>query len=53
MIRVTASITVMVAMEPVDFRRQMDGLVAHCRYVLSTEVKSEFLLVPIANVIAQ
>ena len=37
MIPVTASTPIMVAIEPVDFRRQMDGLIAHCRQVLSTD----------------
>ncbi len=37
MIQVTASTPIMVAIEPVDFRRQMDGLIAHCRQVLSAD----------------
>ena len=28
---------ILVAIEPVDFRRQMDGLIAHCRQRLSTD----------------
>jgi transposase len=35
MIPVTASTPIMLAVEPVDFRRQMDGLIAHCRQALS------------------
>ncbi len=37
MIPVTASSPIMVAIDPVDFRRQMDGLIAHCRHVLSAD----------------
>ena len=37
MIPVTASTPIMVAIEPVDFRRQMDGLIAHCRQRLSAD----------------
>ena len=37
MIPVTASTPVMVAIAPVDFRRQMDGLIAHCRQALSAD----------------
>ena len=37
MIPVTASTPIMVAIKPVDFRRQMDGLIAHCRQTLSTD----------------
>lgn len=40
MIRVTPSTPVLIAIEPVDFRRQMDGLVAHCRQVLSANPMS-------------
>ena len=37
MIPITASTPIVVAIEPVDFRRQMDGLVAHCQQVLSAD----------------
>ena len=37
MIPVTASTPIMVAVKPVDFRRQMDGLIAHCRQSLSAD----------------
>jgi transposase len=37
MIPVTASTPIMIAVEPVDFRRQMDGLIAHCRQALSSD----------------
>ncbi len=37
MIPVTASTPIMIAIEPVDFRRQMDGLIAHCRQTLSAD----------------
>lgn len=40
MIPVTPSTPVMIAIEPVDFRRQIDGLVAHCRQVLSANPMS-------------
>jgi transposase len=45
MIRVTPSSPVMIAVEPVDFRRQMDGLIAHCRQVLSSNPMSGTLFV--------
>lgn len=45
MIPVTASTPVLVAVQPVDFRRQMDGLIAHCRQVLSVEPMSGGLFV--------
>ena len=37
MIPVTASTSILIAIEPVDFRRQMDGLIAHCRQRLSAD----------------
>ncbi len=37
MIPITASTNIVIAVEPVDFRRQMDGLVAHCRQKLLSE----------------
>ena len=37
MIPVTHSTPILIAVEPVDFRRQMDGLIAHCRQKLSSE----------------
>lgn len=45
MIRVTPSTPVRVAIEPVDFRRQIDGLVAHCRQELSANPMSGALFV--------
>jgi transposase len=45
MIRVTPSTPVLVAIEPVDFRRQIDGLVAHCRQALSGNPMSGTLFV--------
>jgi len=44
-IPVTASTPIMIAITPVDFRRQMDGLIAHCRQALSTEPMSGTLFV--------
>jgi hypothetical protein len=35
----------MIAITPVDFRRQMDGLIAHCRQALSAEPMSGTLFV--------
>lgn len=40
MIRLTHSTRVMVAMAPIDFRRQIDGLAAHCRQALSSDPMS-------------
>lgn len=40
MIPVTSSTTIFVAVEPVDFRRQLDGLMAHCRQHLSSNPMS-------------
>jgi transposase len=40
MIRLTPSTTVMVAIAPIDFRRQIDGLAAHCRQALSSDPMS-------------
>lgn len=37
MIPITASTPIMLAITPVDFRKQMDGLIAHCRHVLATD----------------
>jgi transposase len=37
MIPVTQSTPILIAVEAVDFRRQMDGLIAHCRQKLCTE----------------
>lgn len=45
MIPVTASTPIMLAIEPVDFRRQMDGLVAHCRQALASNPMSGTLFV--------
>ena len=45
MIRVTHSTPVRVAIESVDFRRQIDGLVAHCRQELSADPMSGTLFV--------
>jgi transposase len=40
MIRLTPSTPVRVAVAPIDFRRQIDGLAAHCRQALSTDPMS-------------
>jgi transposase len=40
MLRVTPNTPVMIAIEPVDFRCQIDGLVARCRQVLSANPMS-------------
>ncbi|MEJ2327015.1 MAG: IS66 family insertion sequence element accessory protein TnpB [Chromatiaceae bacterium] len=40
MIRLTHSTPVMVAIAPIDFRRQIDGLAAHCRQALSSDPMS-------------
>lgn len=40
MIPVTQSSPIRVAVQPVDFRRQMDGLVAHCRQALQADPRS-------------
>lgn len=45
MIPVTSSTRILVAVEPVDFRRQLDGLMAHCRQHLSANPMSGTLYV--------
>jgi transposase len=40
MIRLTPSASVMIAVEPIDFRRQIDGLAAHCRQALAANPMS-------------
>ena len=45
MIPVTASTPVLIAIAPVDFRRQMDGLIAHCRQALSADPMTGTLFV--------
>jgi transposase len=45
MIPVTASTPVLIAIAPVDFRRQMDGLIAHCRQALSADPMNGTLFV--------
>ena len=40
MIRLTPSTSVWVAVAPIDFRRQIDGLAAHCRQVLASDPMS-------------
>lgn len=40
MIPFTASASVLLAIQPVDFRRQADGLIAHCRQVLAQDPRS-------------
>ena len=40
MIRLTPSTSVWVAVAPIDFRRQIDGLAAHCRQALSSDPMS-------------
>ena len=45
MIQVTSRTPVLIAVEPVDFRRQPDGLMAHCRQHLSENPLSGTLYV--------
>lgn len=40
MIRLTPSTVVRFAVVPIDFRRQIDGLAAHCRRVLASDPMS-------------
>lgn len=40
MIRLTPSASIMIAVEPIDFRRQIDGLAAHCRQALAANPMS-------------
>lgn len=40
MIRLTPSTQVMIAIKPIDFRRQIDGLAAHCRQSLAADPMS-------------
>ena len=40
MIRLTPSTSVMLAVAPIDFRRQIDGLAAHCRQALASDPMS-------------
>jgi transposase len=40
MIRLTPSTSVRVAVAPIDFRRQIDGLAAHCRHALASDPMS-------------
>ena len=45
MIPVTAKTSILVAVKPVDFRKQQDGLMAHCRQVLNSNPMSGGLFV--------
>ncbi len=45
MIPVTAKTSIFVAVKPVDFRKQQDGLMAHCRQVLDSNPMSGSLFV--------
>ena len=40
MIPLTAAASVLLAVQPVDFRRQADGLIAHCRQALAQDPRS-------------
>lgn len=40
MIPLTARTPILLALQPIDFRKQIDGLVAHCRNVLTVDPKS-------------
>jgi hypothetical protein len=44
-IPITAQSTILLAIKPVDFRRQIDGLVAHCQQVLNTDPRGGTLFV--------
>ena len=37
MIPLTANAAILLAIHPIDFRRQADGLIAHCRHVLKKD----------------
>lgn len=45
MIPITASTPILIAIKPVDFRRQTDGLIAHCRLVLTADPMTGTLFV--------
>ena len=45
MIQITAHMKILVAVEPVDFRRGIDGLAAVCRQVLETDPMTGILFV--------
>jgi len=45
MIQITAHMKILVAVEPVDFRRGIDGLAAVCRQVLETDPMTGTLFV--------
>lgn len=45
MISVTAKTSIFIAIEPTDFRKQQDGLMAYCRQVLNTNPMSGSLFV--------
>lgn len=49
MIQITAHMRILVAVEPVDFRRGIDGLAALCRQVLDTDPMSGALVVFISR----
>lgn len=40
MIPVTVNTSILIAVDPVDFRKQQDGLMAHCRQVLNANPMS-------------
>lgn len=45
MIPVTAKTPILLAIEPVDFRKQLDGLVAYCRQAFDTNPMTSTLIV--------
>ena len=49
MIQITAHMKILVAVEPVDFRRGIDGLAAVCRQALGTDPMSGALVVFISR----
>src|SRR5204863_7378930 len=49
MIQITPHMRILVAVEPVDFRRGIDGLAAVCRQILNTDPMSGALVVFISR----
>jgi len=49
MIQITPHIKILVALEPVDFRRGIDGLAAVCRQVLNTDPMAGTLFIFISR----
>jgi transposase len=45
MIQITPQMRILVAVEPVDFRKGIDGLAAHCRPVLANDPLSGTLFI--------